>query len=259
MSKPTIENLLKSLKQNKDAVIVIGEKCVSKDILKINEGTKDNYSRKKMIKNPKEFWKYYNDSIYNQDTSISSAEEAINRLINTGTIKTVINLNYTGNIKSVALLPTKIIELKGNKNIVKCMSCEKETAITNDILNSSKVVKCECGGKIAPTITMFGEKYKEKYVSEIKSSIFKEDNGTVELNTHTIIFIGVDFEEDYMHELIESFNAIKSQQGTNDHYCVMICEKDGVSIQYYQPEFATFEDIPASIDRLISNLEGYNV
>lgn len=259
MSKLTIENLLKSLKLNKDAVIVIGDKCVSKDILKINEETKDDYSRKKMIKNPKEFWNYYNDSIYSQDTSISPTEIAINRLIRTGVIKTVINLNYTDNIKSVALLPTKIIELRGNKNTVRCMSCEKESTITNDILNSSKVVKCECGGKISPTITMFGEKYKEKYTSEIKNAIFKEEDGVIELNTHAIIFIGVDFEEDYMHELIESFNAIKTQQGKEGYYCVMICEKDGVSIQYYQPEFATYEDIPASIDRLITNLEGYNV
>ena len=123
------------------------------------------------------------------------------------------------------------------------------------MINNKKVLRCECGGKIAPTITMFGEKYREKYISDIKNAIFKEENGKVELNTHCLIFIGVDFEEDYIHEIMESYNAIKTQTQSEDSYTVMICEKDGVSISYYQPEFATYEDIAGAIGRLIVNLE----
>lgn len=254
--KLEIKDLVTTLKNNKDAVIIVGDKCVSNSILKIDENTKDKFSRKSMVKTPKNFWEYYKNNIYNQeDLAITDTEKAINKLIDTGLIKTVINLNYTGNITKNLLLKTNIIELKGNVKYCRCMFCEEKYKIIDSILNSTKVVKCECGGKIAPTMTMFGEKYRDKYISDIKEAIFKEENGKVELNTHCLIFIGVDFEEDYIHEIMESYNAIKTETEAKDTYTVMICEKDGVSIEYYQPEFATYENITESVNRLIAKVE----
>ena len=104
---------------------------------------------------------------------------------------------------------------------------------------------------------MFGEKYRETDLDTIKKAIFIEDEDGVKLNTHTIIFVGVDFEEDYMHELMESYNAIKAAMPKEDHYyTVMVCDKDGVSIDYYKPEFATYEDIAGAISRLTDNIKG---
>ena len=219
-----------------------------------------------MVKQPKEFWTYYRDKIYNQDFNHTAISNAINNLIYTGLVKTVINLNYDDNINKVLSKDKNvdIIELKGNYHTVRCMSCNNEyeiADINNDkyiynIFNSEDIIKCSCGGKIAPTITMFKEKYKTSLITKIKDAIFKTDeNNKVDLNTHTLIFIGVDFEEDYMHELIESYNAIKLNTTQENSYCVMICEKDGVSIDYYQPEFATYEDIAGSINRLIDKLK----
>lgn len=208
-----------------------------------------------MVKNPKAFWTYYRKEIFEQDFSPSDIETAINKLIGTGVFKKVINLNYTGNIVKMPLLATKITELRGNVKIARCMSCDKEYPITEDTLKTEKVLKCECGGKIAPTITMFGEKYRDKYINEIKESIFNEEEGKTTLNTHNIIFVGVDFEEDYMHEIMESYNAIKMETEQEETYTTMICEKDGVSIEYYRPEFATYEDIASSIDRLVNNIQ----
>ena len=254
--KLEVKNLVKTLKNNKDAVIIVGDKCVSNSILKIDENTKDKFSRKSMVKKPKDFWEYYKNTIFNQEKlEITKAEEAINKLINTGLIKTVINLNYTGNLTKMPLLNADIIELKGNVRYCRCMSCENKYRFTDDMLNSKKVLRCECGGKIAPTMIMFGEKYREEYISNIKNAIFKEENGKVELNTHCLIFIGVDFEEDYVHDIMESYNAIKMQTEAEESYTVMICEMDGVSIEYYQPEFATYEDIAGAVERLIVNLE----
>lgn len=51
-------------------------------------------------------------------------EMAINKLIDTGLIRTVINLNYTGNIIKMPFI-SHIIELKGNVKSCRCMSCEK--------------------------------------------------------------------------------------------------------------------------------------
>lgn len=231
--------------------MILGDRCSNDNLLVINEKTKEKYNRKNMVKKPNSFWKYYKDKIYDQDFSLTDKEQAINKLINTGVFKTVINLNYTGNIKVTPLLKTNLIELRGNVNTARCMSCDKTYDITKDMLETDKVVKCECGGKIAPTITMFGEKYRDKYIQEIKDSIFKEDKDKVTLNTHNLIFVGIDFEEDYLHEIIESYNAIKHETEQEETYTTLICEKDGVSVEYYQPEFATEDNITDSINRLI--------
>ena len=207
-----------------------------------------------MVKKPKDFWSFYKENLYEQEkrTSVSSAEEAVNNLIAMGIVKTLIDLNYTGNIKIPIVSNTSYIQLKGNVEIARCMSCDKSYKITEDMLNTDSILKCECKGKITPTITMFGEKYLEKHTKAIKDAIFIEEDDEIKLNTHCLIFIGVDFEEDYMHELIESYNAIKSKISTDEdpYFLVMITEKDGLSVEYYQPEFATYENIAEAIDRL---------
>ena len=250
-----IQDLIKNLKNNKDAVVIVGDKAVSElKLYQINEESKSNLNRKKMVKEPKNFWKFYKDNLFKQENigSISTAEQAINTLISTGVVKTLIDLNYTGNVKLPIMSNTCYIQLKGDVNVARCMSCDKSYKITEDMLDTDTVLKCECKGKIAPSITMFGEKYLEKNTKAIKDAIFTEKDGEVKLNTHCLIFIGVDFEEDYMHELIESYSAIKSETtAENDPYfLVMITEKDGISIEYYQPEFATYENISDSINRL---------
>lgn len=256
-NKWTINDLLKNLKRNKDAVIVIGDKAVEElELYPINEESKKMFNKKKMVKEPKYFWKHYRENIA-PDKGMSKSEEELNNLLDLGIAKTVINLNYTGAIQPHICSTTQLIELKGNKNFGRCMSCEKTYLLEEDMLNTLSMLKCECKGKIAPSVVMFGEKYLQKNTQAVKDAIFTEEDGKVKLNTHCLIFVGVDFEEDYMHELIESYSAIKSEVSTDEdpYFCVMISEKDGVSIEYYQPEFATYEDIPGALSRLIAQLK----
>lgn len=255
-NKWTIQNLVENLKRNKDAVVIIGDRAIKDlELYKIDENSKTNLNKKKLVKEPKNFWSFYKENIYSKE-GISKSEDNLNKLIGSGTVKTVIDLNYTGNIKVPICSNTQLIPLKGIKDIARCMSCDKSYKITEDMLNTDTVLKCECKGKIVPTITMFGEKYLVKHIKAIKDAIFIEDNDEIKLNTHCLIFIGVDFEEDYMHELIESYCAIKSNVSTDEdpYFLVMITEKDGVSVEYYQPEFATYEDIAGAIDRLTQML-----
>lgn len=258
-NKWKIENLIENLKNNKDAVVIVGDKAIQElNLYKIDENSKSHLNRKKMVKEPKNFWNFYKENILSNDNQ-SKAEQEINQLINTGVIKTVIDLNYTGNIKVPVLSKVQPIALKGDKDMVRCMSCDSYYKLTNDMLTTAldgTMLKCECKGKIAPSITMFGEKYLEKHTKAIKEAIFTEVDDEVKLNTHCLIFVGVDFEEDYMHELIESYCAIKSKVSTDEEpfFLVMITEKDGVSVEYYQPEFATYEDIAGSINRLVKML-----
>ena len=261
MSNQKLEknHLIANLKNNKDAIVIIGDKCIP-NLLKINEATKEHFNRKLMVKSPDDFWKWYNENIYKSSQEISETEEAINKLLKTGLFKMAINLNYTNHIDKDT---TNVIELRGNKKILRCMSCNKTFDIPdeneNGVVTFKGLLKCSCNGKIAPTVTMFGEKYRQAELDAIKEAIFKETEDGVKLNTHNLIFIGVDFEEDYMHELMESYNAIKATMPEDEtYYTIMICEKDGVSIEYYRPEFATYEDITSSINRLIDNIEGTN-
>lgn len=212
-------------------------------------------NKKKMVKEPKYFWKHYRENI-SPDKAISQAEAELIELTRTNVIKTIIDLNYTGTLRKYEI-SSELIQLKGDKSFARCMSCEKVYPLTENMLNTLSMLKCDCKGKIAPSITMFGEKYLQKNTQAVKDAIFKEEDGKVELNTHCLIFIGVDFEEDYMHELIESYSAIKTKISTDEdpYFCVMISEKDGVSIEYYQPEFATYEDIPGAINRLTAQLK----
>jgi NAD-dependent SIR2 family protein deacetylase len=254
MEERTINHLVQNLKNHKDAVIIYGNRT-DFNTLKIDESTKDDYSRKKMIKEPNEFWKYYKEKIYDQDSvkTPSCIDEAINAFIETGTVKLLINLNYTDHINGV-----DVINLKGRAKHLRCMSCNKDFEITDNLLeeaiNGESILKCdECGGKISPTVMMFNEKYKDEHIQKIKDAIFKEDEKfNILLNTHTLIFIDVDFGENYLDEVIESYSAIKSNVESDDEhfYTVMICNKDGISIDYYKPEFATYEDIADSVTRL---------
>lgn len=248
-----LENLKSNLLKNRDAVVIFGDKAVEElNLYKIDEKSKKDFNKKKMVKHPKAFWEFYLDNIA-VNLNESNAGKSLCELIKTGTIKTIIDLNYNGEIVPVFGSTTRVINLKGVGDIFRCMSCDKNIhVLDNESISSNKVLKCECGGKIAPTVTMFGEKYLEKHTKAIKEAIFKEEDGEVKLNTHCLIFVGVDFEEDYMHELIESYSAIKMEVSTDEdpHFLVMITEKDGASIQYYQPEFATHEDIANSLKRL---------
>lgn len=258
-NKWKIEHLIENLKKNKDAVVIVGDKAIQElNLYKIDENSKKDLNKKKMVKEPKNFWSFYKENILANE-NCSEAETQINNLINTGVIKTVIDLNYTGNIKVPVFSKVQPISLKGDKDMVRCMSCDTYYKLTDDMLATAlegTMLKCECKGKIAPSVTMFGEKYLEKHTKAIKEAIFTEVDDEVKLNTHCLIFVGVDFEEDYMHELIESYSAIKANVSTDEEpfFLVMITEKDGVSIEYYQPEFATYEDVAGSINRLVKML-----
>lgn len=253
-NKWQINHLIENLKRNKDAVIIIGDKAVETlELFKVNEDCKDTMNRKTMVKEPQKFWSFYKENISKQVFGAAPAEDAIKSLLETGVVKTVIDLNYTGHIYN-SILPDgiNVIQLKGDLDVLRCMSCEKEYEVTDELLDTEKVLKCDCKGKIAPTITMFGEKYLDKNVKAVKDAIFLEEDNEVKLKTHCLIFIGTDFEESYINELIDSYDAIKANLSNDEEtfFTVIITDNDSMSINYYKPEFATDGDIKESIKRL---------
>lgn len=256
-NKWELKNLIENLSKNKDAVVVIGERAIKElNLFPIKDNTKNVLNKKNMVRKPKEFWEYYRDNIANQVVDTSKSENALLELLKTKSIKTVIDLNYTGYI-SESCKDVDIIQLKGDMHTYRCMSCNKEADFTMNMFDTSTMLKCECGGKIAPSVTLFGDKYLDKNIQAVKDSIFIEDGDKVKLNTHCLIFIGVDFEEDYINELIDSYDAIKREVSTDTdpYFTVIITDNDWTSIEYYQPEFATNEHIAESIVRLTAQIK----
>ena len=257
-NKIKIEDLINVLNKYNDAVIILGDRT---DNTKINYNI---FNRRTMIKTPKLFWKFYKKEIFDKYMAIKNdeKEQNVNKLIEEGIAKLIINTRCEGSFNNI-----RNILLRGDINELKCLSCNKkysteteeelDTIIAPVMTEEGKeILKCECGGKISPTILTETDAYNEDFIKEIKDAIFKEDkDGLVELNTHALILIDVDTEEDYISELIESFNSIKNnnnvdKENNEKSFLVMICEKDGLNIEAFKPEFATYEDINNSIIRL---------
>jgi hypothetical protein len=243
----TPQDLVNHLNKYKDAVIIVGDAVVKDlNLFKVDETTKDVYNRKTMVKEPDKFWEYYKENIFKGRLENTKQQDAINNLLSTQIAKKVISLTQDGFLEDLAM-PYEVVSLKGNQRLSMCVKCKK----INVLIHSYEPKRiCGCGGRIKPTVLMYGEDYDHAEYTAAKNAIFNETEEGTKLNTHTLIFIGVDFEEDIMHEFIDNFDVIKKKYPEEPHYSVIIADNDAVSIGLYEPEFATDGDIAGSVERL---------
>lgn len=262
------QKLVEHLKLYKDAVVIVGDQIYDKDtttIKQIDETTKDIFNKKLMSKSPYQFWSYYYENIFNSNNVEKiELEKEIIKLVQLGIVSTAMTLNNSTYISSEDML-----HIKGDKYLLKCNRCNEEfdteIIVPKSSLNKDmKVVKCPIckQGRIRPTVLMYGENYDYYKYQALKESIFIEDeldeDNPIKLNTHTLIFVGVDFEEDVMHELVENFNLIKNRFNTTDvnadkeYKLILITDNDAPSITVYEPEFATTKNITESLTRLVN-------
>lgn len=259
--KQSMNDLMNVLTEYKDAVIVLGGRMSLKDIPDYSV-----YNRKTMIKEPSKFWTYYKD-LFKELTSPSDIDIYTKDLIDKGCIKLLINTKGSKGFTNVKNIP-----LKGDVTELICNSCyakyrlkdeEALNSFLKNAIDNNEPLKCECGGKIAPTILMENELYRGCYTEDVKDSLFEETDNGVHLKSHALILIDVDTEETYITELIDSFNSIKAKENleiedfANKYYLVMICERDGINIEEFKPEFVTYENVADSLKRLNATLEEY--
>ena len=245
--KLPIDSLISHLKKYKDAVIVLGPKIITDEMFRVDEKTKEIYNRKTMIKEPDKFWMFYSKFIMSMPQSYS------NKIINS--IDNLLKLNLHSNIVDINLINSidNVISPNGKTDILECVKCHKQInpyEIKEQLENQDKTFKCECGGNIKPTVLYFGEKYTTPVYNSVKDAIFTEENGKPALNTHTLIFIGVDFMDSLTEEMIDSFDALK----TKDHFTVII-DNTQTNLIYYEPEFGVSDELDKGIDRLINLLK----
>jgi hypothetical protein len=247
--KLPIDILSKHLLHFKDAVIVLGPDIIGEGIqFNIDEETKDFYNRKLMIKEPEQFWKYYSDNIMKPLAVSNKMTAQVNKLLNMNLHSMVIDTNM---VKTLVSNRTDVISPNGKNDTLTCVKCQKEynaNDMFEQLQHQTKTLKCECGGNIKPTVLYFGEKYSTPVYQSVKDAIFEEVNGAPKLKTHTLIFIGVDFTDSLVSELIDSYDALKDLA----HYTVIITDKlNRDDLIYYNPEFGACDDLDKALERLM--------
>ena len=249
--KLPIDVLTKHLQEYKDAVIVLGPDILGEyKQCEINEETFDLYNRKLMIKEPNKFWNFYVDEIMNPLAITNKITAQLNRLLGMNIHSNIIDTNI---VKTIINTDTRsdLISPNGKNNKLECVKCHKvfeANKMIDDLKSADKTLKCECGGNIKPTVLYHGERYNMNIYKAVKDAIFIEENGKPKLNTHTLIFIGVDFTDSLISELIDSYDALKD----GEHFTVIVTDKlNRDDLIYYNPEFGVTDDIDQAIDRLI--------
>jgi hypothetical protein len=247
-NKLPLEALLKHLKTYKDAVIILGPD-IAKTNVAVGEDSIGKFNRKTMVRDPKTFWSYYTESLMKLYSYNDVTTETVEALLDLKLHSTVIDTNIID-----VLTHTHAIHPAGKNKTLKCVKCNKSYN-AEDMYHQLKfqdtTLKCSCGGNIKPTVLCLGEKYPLNIYNEVKNAIFTEENGKVELNTHTLIFIGVDFSDSLIQEVIDSFDALKDA----NHYTVVIADKEHrEDVVYYNPEFGVSDDIQQGVSRLIDLL-----
>jgi hypothetical protein len=253
--KLPLDVLIKHLNTYKDAVVILGPDILGETKqFEISEETYEKYNRKKMVKEPNEFWNYYIDNIMKPLVVSNKITQQLNNLLKMNLHSTIIDTNYVKTIQN-SDIRRDLISPNGKNNRLECVKCHKiyeADSMIRELGTTESVVKCECGGKIKPTVLYHGERYSQPLYKSIKNSIFTEEKGAPTLNTHTLIFIGVDFTDSLISEIIDSYDALKD----NDHYTVIITDKlNRDDLIYYNPEFGVADSLDLAINRLINLLK----
>ena len=247
--KLPLDVLLNHLKEYKDAVIILGPDIAKQNISVEEETSKDCFNRKTMVKNPQKFWKYYTENLMKLYSYQDITTETVEALLDLNLHSTVIDTNIID-----VLTHTSVISPAGKNKRLECVKCHKAynaEEMYHQLKFQDTTLKCSCGGNIKPTVLCFGEKYPMNIYNQVKNAIFTEEKGKVSLNTHTLIFIGVDFSDSLISEIIDSFDALKDM----NHYTVVIADKDHrEDVIYYNPEFGVCDDIGQGVSRLIDLL-----
>lgn len=259
MLKYKIEDLIENIKKYNDTVLVIGKDVVETDdfkIFSVDESSKDIFNRKTLIKNPDIYWSFYFSKLpKNRDFTLD--EFSIEKLIkNIGDVR-IINNTYTSLFPGYCNYPS--LNISGDFNVLTCIKNHHEIS-TDKFLSTAKEnnYSCpECGSKIKPSVLMYGETYDPYMLDKLNKMISKEEDGEIKPNTHNIFFIGADFDDDIINDIMISFKSLKNKYETDDEkfFTIMINKGKNIEIERYEPDFATSDTINDSINRLIEKFE----
>lgn len=107
------------------------------------------------MRKTEEFYDFYRDKMIYPDAVPNKAHKALAKLEAMGKLKAVVTQNIDG-----------LHQLAGSKNVLElhgsvlrnfCMQCGKAYPGTGEIMNSTGIPKCSCGGTIKPDVVLYEE------------------------------------------------------------------------------------------------------
>ena len=106
------------------------------------------------MKNPEEFYRFYRDKMLCLTAKPNKAHIKLAEMEKCGKLSSVITQNIDGLHQAAG--SKNVYELHGSVHRNYCMKCGKFYS-AEDILNSTGVPKCSCGGKIKPDVVLYEE------------------------------------------------------------------------------------------------------
>lgn len=255
MTRPTIKDLVNHMRKHKDAVIIIGDKIapeIGKTMEPVIDGEESEqekvFTRKALVKETNKFWDYYFRDIYYTDHNVPEVYKTINKFKQLNLAKFIISTDIRHQP-----IGTSDLDLRGISTVIRCNRCDSvmaESFIEEEMIENNNYKCPVCDNRLRPDCLLYGENYHPNKIKEMTRAIFKEEEGKEVIpNTHTLILIGVDMQEDLIAEMYDNYLLVR-ERIEEPCYIVMITDKEE-EVRLFTPEFATAVDIEAATTRLI--------
>lgn len=232
----TLEDLVNHMNKYKDTVIISGSKILNIETTFSDEEFNENYTKKKLVREPEEFWKFFSEKIYKP--VIHSPVTDLLKRINTSLI---INQDIYNDIPDS-------VNIRGSMNKFICPKC-KNTFKTSDSDISN--LKCSCGKRYRPSVLLSGEKINQVKYDLMRSNI---------LNTHTLFLVGVDFTEQVYLDIITDYAdkkaLINSDENNDEEFFIVCLTNDNFDPnELFFCEYLVKGDIKDSLERFLTCYE----
>ncbi len=107
-----------------------------------------------LLDEPELFFKYYKENLNSLDIEPNVTHKYLAKLEQKGKLKAVVTQNIDGLHQRAG--SKKVLEVHGTTYKNYCMKCNKEYPF-DYIFKSKGIPKCDCGGTIRPSVTLYGE------------------------------------------------------------------------------------------------------
>ena len=105
-------------------------------------------------RNPEEFWRFYRDKMLCLQAQPNAAHKKLAQWEREGKLKAVVTQNIDGLHQKAG--SRNVLELHGSVHRNYCESCGKFYT-AEDILHSTGIPRCSCGGPIKPDVVLYEE------------------------------------------------------------------------------------------------------
>ena len=114
-----------------------------------------------LLNEPDLFFKYYKENLNSLDIKPNVTHNYLAKLEEKGKLKAVVTQNIDGLHQRAG--SKNVLEVHGTTYKNYCMKCNKSYPF-DYIFNSDGIPKCECGGIIRPSVTLYGEMLPDDFI-----------------------------------------------------------------------------------------------